>query len=167
MSDFPSGGGGVTDHAALTGLLVDDHSQYPLILGRSGSLSFYGGTDALNDLILYGNSNDARPKILILGDDDINMDVGTGKTINLKEQGVTKWVIDNDRITWGENGGYLLVQGTRTSLYGSATASEDLELSSTAHATKGDIILTGLPAGDPTVAGALWNDAGVVKISAG
>jgi hypothetical protein len=32
----PSGGGGVTDHGALTGLIDDDHPQYLLLAGRSG-----------------------------------------------------------------------------------------------------------------------------------
>src|SRR6185503_13776641 len=32
-----SGGGGVTDHGALTGLLDDDHPQYLLLAGRTGA----------------------------------------------------------------------------------------------------------------------------------
>jgi hypothetical protein len=32
----PSGGGGVTDHGALTGLTDDDHTQYLLLAGRAG-----------------------------------------------------------------------------------------------------------------------------------
>jgi len=41
---LPSGGGGgTTDHGALTGLGDDDHTQYALLAGRSGGQSFRGG----------------------------------------------------------------------------------------------------------------------------
>jgi hypothetical protein len=51
------GGGGVTDHGALTGLLDDDHTQYALLAGRAGSSQVLNGSPTSgNDLILRGNS---------------------------------------------------------------------------------------------------------------
>lgn len=51
------GGGGASDHGALTGLGDDDHTQYALLLGRSGGQSLTGGTAANDDLTLEGTSN--------------------------------------------------------------------------------------------------------------
>ena len=42
----------VTDHGALTGLTDDDHTQYPLLAGRSGGQTLIGGTGTTDDLIL-------------------------------------------------------------------------------------------------------------------
>lgn len=36
---LPVGGGGVTDHGVLTGLIDDDHTQYPLISSQAGAPS--------------------------------------------------------------------------------------------------------------------------------
>lgn len=43
---------GVTDHGALTGLSDDDHTQYPLSLGRLGGQTLIGGTGNFNALNL-------------------------------------------------------------------------------------------------------------------
>lgn len=51
-----SGGGGVTDHGALTGLSDDDHTQYALLAGRSGGQTIIGGTGTTDDLILRTTS---------------------------------------------------------------------------------------------------------------
>jgi len=50
------GSGGATDHGALTGLGDDDHTQYPLLLGRSSGQTLIGGTGTTDDLILRTTS---------------------------------------------------------------------------------------------------------------
>jgi len=50
-------GGGVTDHGALTGLSDDDHSQYHLLLGRTGGQVLYGGVDP-SDSITFRTTSD-------------------------------------------------------------------------------------------------------------
>lgn len=72
------GGGGVTDHGALTGLGDDDHTQYPLLLGRSGGQTLIGGTAASNDLTLQSTSNATRGQIVL--SDDAETGDGTGLT---------------------------------------------------------------------------------------
>jgi hypothetical protein len=62
-----SSGSGVTDHGALTGLSDDDHSQYPLLAGRSGGQTIYGGTDSGDDLTI-GSTSDATKGTIRLAD---------------------------------------------------------------------------------------------------
>lgn len=50
------GGGGVTDHGALTGLADDDHTQYALLAGRSSGQTIIGGTGTTDDLLLQTTS---------------------------------------------------------------------------------------------------------------
>ncbi len=57
------GGGGVSDHGALTGLGDDDHSIYALLAGRSGGQTLVGGTDAGDDLTLQSTSNATKGQI--------------------------------------------------------------------------------------------------------
>jgi hypothetical protein len=45
-------------HSALLNLSSDDHDQYLYLDGRSGGQTAVGGTDAGDNLILYGNSTD-------------------------------------------------------------------------------------------------------------
>ena len=49
--------GGVTDHGALSGLLDDDHTQYALLLGRTGGQTIIGGISSGDNLILQSTSN--------------------------------------------------------------------------------------------------------------
>jgi hypothetical protein len=63
-----SGGGvgGELDHGlALNGLLDDDHTQYALLLGRSGGQTLIGGTDAADDLILQSTSDASKGRIVL------------------------------------------------------------------------------------------------------
>ncbi len=53
---FGSGGGGVTDHGALTGLSDDDHTQYVQLIGRSGGQIIVGGTGTTDDLVFQTTS---------------------------------------------------------------------------------------------------------------
>jgi hypothetical protein len=59
------GGGGVTDHGALTGLYPDDdHPQYPLLTGRSGGQTLIGGTDSGDDLHFKSTSDATKGNIV-------------------------------------------------------------------------------------------------------
>jgi len=57
------GGGGVTDHGALTGLADDDHTQYALLAGRSGGQILKGGTASGDDLTLMSTNNATKGSI--------------------------------------------------------------------------------------------------------
>lgn len=50
------GGGGVTDHGALTGLADDDHTQYLLLAGRGGQ--------TINDDIIISNTGNSMLKLV-------------------------------------------------------------------------------------------------------
>ncbi len=56
---------GVTDHGALTGLGDDDHTQYALLLGRSGGQALIGGTASGDDLTLQSTSHATRGHIQV------------------------------------------------------------------------------------------------------
>ena len=55
--------GSATDHGALTGLGDDDHTQYQLLLGRSGGQDIIGGTAASDTLTLESTSNGTKGTI--------------------------------------------------------------------------------------------------------
>jgi hypothetical protein len=48
--------GGITDHGALSGLLDDDHTQYPLLAGRTGGQTLFGSDTATEGLVVQANS---------------------------------------------------------------------------------------------------------------
>jgi hypothetical protein len=52
------------DHGSISGLGDDDHTQYLLLLGRSGGQSIIGGTASGNNLTLESTSNASKGKIL-------------------------------------------------------------------------------------------------------
>lgn len=70
-----------SDHGALTGLSDDDHTQYALLLGRSGGTTIYGGTGAGDDLTLSSTSH------------------GTKGTVNVGEAGGTVTVLGQEVFT--------------------------------------------------------------------
>jgi len=47
----------ISDHGALTGLTDDDHSQYPLLIGRTSGQSVSGGIAASENLLLQSTTN--------------------------------------------------------------------------------------------------------------
>jgi len=55
---------GSLDHGTLAGLLDDDHTQYPLLVGRSGGQTIKGGTDANNNLTLESTSHATKGDII-------------------------------------------------------------------------------------------------------
>lgn len=79
-----AGGGGESDHGALTGLGDDDHSIYALLAGRSGGQTIIGGADAGEDLILQSTSHATRGVVKVAAGDtlqvDGNLDLGADAT---------------------------------------------------------------------------------------
>jgi hypothetical protein len=55
------------DHGSLGGLADDDHTQYPLLAGRSGGQTLTGGTASSNGLILDSTSNSTKGVITLGG----------------------------------------------------------------------------------------------------
>jgi hypothetical protein len=56
------------DHGAISGLADDDHTQYALLLGRSGGQTLIGGTAASNNLALESTSHATKGLILAKSD---------------------------------------------------------------------------------------------------
>ena len=88
---WAAGGGGATDHGALTGLTPDDdHPQYFLLAGRAstGGQIAYGGTAAGDDLQLHSTSNATKGDVTIGPSVTVNSvgKVGVNKTVP------TSWV---------------------------------------------------------------------------
>ena len=52
------------DHGSISGLLDDDHTQYALLLGRSGGQTLIGGVDASDNLVLDSTSNATKGQII-------------------------------------------------------------------------------------------------------
>ncbi len=48
----------ITSHTYLSGLLIDDHNQYPLLIGRAGGQTLVGGTLTTQGLSLRPNAAD-------------------------------------------------------------------------------------------------------------
>ncbi len=55
---------GSIDHGSISGLLDDDHSQYALLVGRSGGQNLIGGTASGDDLTFNSTSNATKGNIL-------------------------------------------------------------------------------------------------------
>ena len=79
--------GGVTDHGALTGLTDDDHLGYARLAGRAGGQIWYGGTEAGDDIYIFGTSYATPGYVYISG----NSDTGgiTVTSANLRINGST------------------------------------------------------------------------------
>lgn len=78
---WTAGGGGVTDHGALTGLGDDDHTQYFLLAGRSGGQIGTGGTGSGDDLVLRSTTNATKGDVFI-NDQGGNTILGGGELSN-------------------------------------------------------------------------------------
>src|SRR3990167_1884641 len=74
--------GGVTDHGGLSGLTDDDHTQYALLLGRTGGQTLIGGISSGDNLTLQSTSNATKGKILFgtSAYDEVNNRLGIGTT---------------------------------------------------------------------------------------
>lgn len=53
------------DHGVLAGLADDDHTQYPLLAGRSSGQTLSGGADAAGNLILQSTANASKGNVQI------------------------------------------------------------------------------------------------------
>jgi hypothetical protein len=103
------------DHGTLGGLTDDDHTQYPLLLGRSGGQSLYGGTQNGDQLNLFATS-------------------GSGGKVNIGYmEGI---IVDGDNSLVAINVPLLMRDQI---IYGDDDAGDSLYLQSTSHATKGTV----------------------------
>jgi hypothetical protein len=59
------GGSTANDHGTLAGLTDDDHTQYALLLGRSGGQELIGGTASGNNLRLQSTSHATRGEVQV------------------------------------------------------------------------------------------------------
>lgn len=101
----------VTDHGALTGLSDDDHTQYLLLLGRSGGQIINGGTDANNDLTILSTSN-ATTGTITLGQSVTILGAAIGNTVGI---GVTN---PSAELEVKGGGGRIRISGTSGTDYG-------------------------------------------------
>lgn len=67
------GGGGVTDHGALTGLAGDDHTQYPLLAGRAGGQEVHGDTASGGNLILDSTAHGTKGAVRLAQSNPLEM----------------------------------------------------------------------------------------------
>lgn len=74
----------VTDHGELAGLSDDDHTQYPLLAGRSGGQTLNGGTDASDNITINSTSNATKGSIILqdLVTANDSMTIDTSLTVN-------------------------------------------------------------------------------------
>jgi len=116
-----TGGGGVTDHGALTGLTDDDHTQYVLVNGTramTGDLTIYKTnpylyikpTDASSPSVLLKDSADnIKGRMYVTGDDMVvrpddghlylSTTVTTGGNVLLETKGVTRLTVADTSLT--------------------------------------------------------------------
>jgi hypothetical protein len=169
----------VTDHGGLTGLGDDDHTQYALLAGRSGGQALYGGTDAGNSLALQSTTNASRGVITLVDQVQLsNVPTGTGTAGLLIEGGVIKQktlptvITDHGALTGlgdDDHTQYALLAGRSggQSLIGGTASGNDLNLQSTSHATRGQVVVKDTLQLDTVASGTgstvLLLDAGIVK----
>lgn len=103
--------GDQNDHGTLTGLTDDDHTQYALLIGRSGGQTLIGGTASGNNLTLQSTSHATKGKIL-LGSasayDGVNDRLGIGTTspaVPLDIVGGGIRLTNTNALSIGDNGG--------------------------------------------------------------
>lgn len=84
VASWAAAGGGVSDHGALTGLTDDDHTQYPLLTGRSTGQTLYGGITNSGILTLNSTTDSAKGRIDlgagVLSVNELTSRVGIGTT---------------------------------------------------------------------------------------
>lgn len=105
---------GTTDHGAQTGLADDDHTQYPLLVGRSGGQTLAGGTGASDALTLRGSTDSAHAGAInvnspgFLYDADETFTADPGALINLRKT----YTLDFAGAKFGGSGGILAFAAT-------------------------------------------------------
>jgi len=96
------------DHGSLAGLWDDDHSQYPLLIGRVWGQTLYWGTASGEDLILESTSNATKWSIIVRNS---KLDIITGATTN---SAFHIWEVT------GEGGYFTSTSDNHLSLFGGA-----------------------------------------------
>ena len=96
----------VGDHGELTGLADDDHTIYPLLVGRAGGQTQKGGTAASEDLTLSSTSHgtkgnivledNAKAKTVTFNSEIDNGDSGAADTIDWKAGQKQKSTLTDD-----------------------------------------------------------------------
>jgi hypothetical protein len=79
--DIQLGSGGASDHGTLTGLGDDDHTQYPLSLGRTGGQTLIGGIGSGDDLTFSSTSHGTKGNIFF--GSDIKFDETNGGAVTI------------------------------------------------------------------------------------
>ena len=91
FTDLATTGAIITAHSGLTGLGADDHTQYVLLLGRSGGQDIIGGTAASDSLTLESTSNGTKGTIDLLDPTRVDdLDTLTATTLALGKATATK-----------------------------------------------------------------------------
>ena len=86
-------GGGTLDHGlALIGLTDDDHTQYALLLGRSGGQTLIGGTGSGDDLTLTSTSNATKGSIFSVDEHEFQKNAHFGGIVTYTPAGTTQTV---------------------------------------------------------------------------
>ena len=75
--------GGITDHDQLLGLAQDDHTQYPLLVGRIGGQTLTGGTTASQNLILKSTAHATQGVVRLFSGS--NLDLNSNDIINVDD----------------------------------------------------------------------------------
>jgi hypothetical protein len=163
-------------HSGLSGLLNDDHTQYTLLVGRSGGQTITGGTAASNTLILRSTSNATKGQVFIdettaststtTGALRVAGGVGIGgalfgasatfTSLSAPHSGLSGLTADDHTqyaLLAGRSGGQTITGGT--------AASNTLILRSTSNATKGQVFIDETTASTSTTTGALRVAGGV------
>lgn len=95
------------DHGTLSGLSDDDHTQYALLLGRSGGQTLIGGTASGNNLTLQSTSNATKGSLLFgtSAYDEVNnrLGIGTALPTNTLTFGATNSYISTDSADGADN----------------------------------------------------------------
>lgn len=104
-------GAQTTDHGSLAGLSDDDHTQYALLLGRSGGQTLIGGTGSSDNLTLQSTSDSTRGSVIskdnfVIGDGSAGIDYSltfNGET----NDGLIQWMEDEAEFRFGDGSNYI------------------------------------------------------------
>lgn len=144
------------NHADLGLLSADDHSQYPLSVGRAGGQTLVGGTDSAENLTLSSTTHGTKGFIYLGGSPSyfdeaqnnliLNNLCIVGSGIEHRGDSDTSIRFLTDRITMNIGGAVCFealageINFYGHTLVGNNTSGGDLTLQSTSHATEGKII---------------------------